>query len=109
MLRYRPGTPWNVPTSSTCGRCLPAPAAPAAPAGNAKEVTSPPASAAAANPDMTMRRTPPAPGLTVVPLRSPPDRWQNHTQTANRTLDVTGGFLPQRGLPHHHPHQTRDV
>src|SRR5437867_3334859 len=67
MLRYLPGTPWNVPTSSTRGPCLPAPAAPAAAAGNAREVTSPPASAAAATPDMTMRATPPAPGLTAAP------------------------------------------
>src|SRR5947209_18586048 len=67
MLRYLPGTPWNVPTSRTCGPCLPASAAPAAAAGNAKEVTSPPTSAAAATPDMTIRGTPPAPGLTATP------------------------------------------
>src|SRR5580692_8392656 len=67
MPWYLPATPWNVPTSSTCGWCLPAPAAPAAVAGNAKEVTSPPASAAAANPDMITRRTPRVPGLTVAP------------------------------------------
>src|SRR5580704_7185202 len=98
MLRYLPATPWNVPTSSTCGPCLPASAALAAVAGNAQEVTSPPASAAAATPDMTMRGTR-VPGLTAAPSvhRRIYGKTIRRPRTARQMLPA--GFHHGVGLP----------
>ena len=102
--------PLNVPTSRTCGWCLPAPAALAAVAGNAKEVTSPPASAAAANPDMITRRTPRVPGLTAAPSadRQIDDKTIRRPRTG-RQMSPAGSRRNAGYLTNTHAHQTPGI